>query len=201
MHKEHKHNNNMEQGHIEIGRLTKAAYLPKPRVNSWWFMTDDKCQPIVHFCYKVESIADEVEMRSALLGRSRRSEEAAHLLDLIAMTKDEIKLFWSLAQKAAARVFDVLEKYTYGIEDAMKIDDGIHYVLRIPYSSNENNVKTADNAIFEALVDCILFEWLTISYPSEAENYLAKANNDLQILASRLGNYNQSIVQKVPRIL
>lgn len=190
---------------IEIGRLTKAAYLPKPRVNSWWFMTDENCQSKVHFWYGIPSIQDEVEKRSSFLGKCRRTEEAAHLLDLIAMTKDETELFIPFLKKAAAQVFDVLEKYTNGVKDAYEIQHVpecvIHYRMRLPYSSNENNVKTADEAIFETLVDYILFEWLSVAYPSEAETYLAKATEDQKAISSRLGNFNQSIVHKVPRIL
>ena len=66
----------------------------------------------MNFWYKLDWLQKEIEKRSSYLGKLRRTEEAQHLLDLIAMTKDEEDLFYPFANAAMADVFDELEKYT-----------------------------------------------------------------------------------------
>lgn len=60
----------------------------------------------LHFNYKKEDLQNEVEKRTSYLGKFRRTEKASHLLDLIAMTKDEEDLFIPLMKSAMADVFD-----------------------------------------------------------------------------------------------
>lgn len=67
---------------------------------------------VMNFWYKLDWLQKEIEKRSSYLGKLRRTEEAQHLLDLIAMTKDEEDLFYPFANAAMADVFDELEKYT-----------------------------------------------------------------------------------------
>ena len=66
---------------------------------------------ILHLWYKLDLLRDEVAKRSAYLGKFRRTEEAAHLLDLIKMTRDEDNLFVPFAKAAMADVFDALNLY------------------------------------------------------------------------------------------
>lgn len=67
---------------------------------------------VMNFWYKLDWLQKEIEKRSSYLGKLRRTEEAKHLLDLIAMTKDEEDLFYPFANAAMADVFDELERHT-----------------------------------------------------------------------------------------
>lgn len=66
---------------------------------------------VLNLWYKIEQLQEEIEKRSSYLGKFRRTEEAQHLLDLIAMTKDEENLFYPFAEAAMADVFDALVYY------------------------------------------------------------------------------------------
>lgn len=64
----------------------------------------------LHFNFCLEHIQQEVEKRTSYLGKFRRTEEAAHLQDLLTMTKDEHNLFVSLSQSAMNDVWEELRK-------------------------------------------------------------------------------------------
>lgn len=64
----------------------------------------------LHFNYTVEDLQNEVEKRTSYLGKFRKTDEAAHLQDLISMTKDEENLFIPLAKDSMMEVCDVLRK-------------------------------------------------------------------------------------------
>lgn len=66
---------------------------------------------VLHLWYKLDWLLEEVDKRTAYLGKFRRTEETKHLLDLINMTPDEKKLFIPFAKAAMADVFDVLHTY------------------------------------------------------------------------------------------
>ncbi len=74
---------------------------------------------ILHLWYKLAVLREEVKKRSSYLGKLRRTEEAQHLLDLIAMTEDEEDLFVPFAKAAMSDVFDVLHTYMPKREKAL----------------------------------------------------------------------------------
>lgn len=74
---------------------------------------------ILHLWYKLELLRKEVEKRSSYLGKFRRTEEAQHLLDLIAMTEDEVDLFIPNAKAAMSDVYDVLHTFMPRREKAL----------------------------------------------------------------------------------
>lgn len=84
---------------------------------------------ILHLWYKLELLRKEVEKRSSYLGKFRRTEEAQHLLDLIAMTEDEVDLFIPYAKAAMADVFDVLNTYMPKHEKAYFFREGKETVI------------------------------------------------------------------------
>lgn len=73
---------------------------------------------ILHLYYPLALLQEEIHKRTSYLGKHRGTENAPHLLDLIAMTKDESDLFHSFARSAMAKVFDPLGKHTRHIEKA-----------------------------------------------------------------------------------
>lgn len=72
---------------------------------------DSEPTEILHLWYRLTVLRNEVEKRSSYLGKLRRTEEAQHLLDLVAMTEDEEDLFVPFAKAAMSDVFDVLHTY------------------------------------------------------------------------------------------
>lgn len=72
---------------------------------------DIESKNILHLYYPLLIIQNEIEKRSSYLGKFRRTDEAKHLLDLIAMTVDEENLFYPFAKAAMADVFDALQLY------------------------------------------------------------------------------------------
>lgn len=71
---------------------------------------ENECE-VLHLFYKIPVLQEDIERRSSMLGKLRRTEEAQHLLDLIALTKDEEDLFSIFARAAMADVFDALQLY------------------------------------------------------------------------------------------
>lgn len=74
-------------------------------------LNSEEDKDILHLYYKLKWLQEEIEKRTSYLGKFRRTEEAKHLLDLIAMTKDEEDLFYPFAKAAMAEVFDALQLY------------------------------------------------------------------------------------------
>ena len=79
---------------------------------------------VLHLWYKLDWLRKEVSKRSAYLGKFRRTEEAAHLLDLIKMTQDEDNLFVPFAKAAMGDVAEVLAMYAPRHEQAFFWNEG-----------------------------------------------------------------------------
>ena len=71
---------------------------------------ENTCSYQLHFNYRLDDIQREIEKRTSYLGKFRRTEQASHLQDLIAMTRDEQNLLIPFAQSAMADVWDQLRK-------------------------------------------------------------------------------------------
>lgn len=82
-------------------------------VTPWCSLLRDKeCNcSVLHLWYSLSMLQEEIDKRSSYLGKFRRTEEAAHLLDLIRMSKDETDLFIPFAKAAMADVSDALRLY------------------------------------------------------------------------------------------
>lgn len=66
--------------------------------------------PKLHFNYRLAELQEDVERTTSYLGKFRRTESAAHLQDLIAMTKDENNIFAPFAKEIAVGVYDEFRK-------------------------------------------------------------------------------------------
>ena len=90
---------------------------------------DSEPTEILHLWYKLTVLRNEVEKRSSYLGKLRRTEEAQHLLDLVAMTEDEEDLFVPFAKAAMSDVLDVLHTYMPKREKAIFWREGKETVI------------------------------------------------------------------------
>ena len=131
-----------------------------------------KKSDILHLYYKLEWLQEEIEKRSSYLGKFRKTEEAAHLLDLLAMTKDEEDLFYPFAKAAMADVFDALHSRTPETEKAYRFNEGkeTKVLTQVPelkiqqatvYSYTNSNKRliislTTDEEISLSLFQCSL---------------------------------------------
>jgi hypothetical protein len=73
--------------------------------------------PKLHFNYRLAELQEDVERATSYLGKFRRTESAAHLQDLIAMTKDESNMFTPIAKEVALSVFDEFKKGVFNAGD------------------------------------------------------------------------------------
>lgn len=74
--------------------------------------------PKLHFNYRLAELQEDVERATSYLGKFRRTESAAHLQDLIAMTKDESNMFTPIAKEVALSVFDEFKKGVFNAGDS-----------------------------------------------------------------------------------
>lgn len=83
---------------------------------------------ILHLYYPLALLQEEIHKRTSYLGKHRGTEDTPHLLDLIAMTKDESDLFHSFARTAMMKVFEPLSKQTRDVEKAYLWEVNCHTV-------------------------------------------------------------------------
>ncbi len=134
---------------------------------------------MLHLYYRLEWLQQEIEKRSSYLGKFRKTEEQQHLLDLLAMTKDEQDLFYPFVKAASADVFDALQQYTGGVDNAYKFNEG-----------NKTKILTAvpqvlfDTHPFYESTDPIGNEELNIEYslqqPIDFNKYEVKVSLEIQ---------------------
>lgn len=126
----------------------------------------------LHFNYRLEDIQREIEKRTSYLGKFRRTEQAAHLQDLIAMTKDEQNLLIPFAQSAMADVWDQLRKgcmHLSGLDceweevqdirevtlnPVVEVDDGVGTVY---VSCSDNKVTITGTYTIDKAIDTYVY--------------------------------------------
>ncbi|MBO7234092.1 MAG: hypothetical protein J6V13_03785 [Paludibacteraceae bacterium] len=75
----------------------------------------------------------------------------------------------------------------------------VHYIIRKTPLMNHNVIEPVDVGLFEALVNCVLFKWLLVSLPSEAEIYGGLYQAEMDKIGERLKQLNQRNVMIIPR--
>lgn len=105
----------------------------------------------LHFCYRLADLQNEIEKRTSYLGKFRNTDTAAHLQDVIAMTKDETNLFSSLIEETSQEVFDSFRKGVLNIGESWhEIKENITPTKielnpTVPYTSNLNVVANGNS--------------------------------------------------------
>lgn len=129
--------------------------------------------------YSKATLKEEIEKKTAYLGKFRRTEDSVHLLDLIAMTDDEDDLFVSFAKEAMTDVWTALsapfvavDKYAHWIDTASAGNPvGIRYYFGVYYNSSNYEIVPLEQAVLGALVERIIYKWLLYAYPDAAGQY------------------------------
>lgn len=122
----------------------------------------------LHFNYRVKDLQEEIEKRTSYLGKFRKGESAEHLLDLVAMTKDEENLLIPFAQDAMGEVFDSLRMGVVNMpfhscewKDLKVIDESINPVIGfkdlevkfLRYSNTQTKILVSGGFVIEPELD------------------------------------------------
>lgn len=184
-----------------IGHLTQAGNLPTFKVE--WEDLLKRAETIVTISYSLSEIQEEVKKRTSYLGKFRSTEQAAHLLDLIAMTKDETDLFQSLVQTAATEVYACFAAFTGNKDSQFVYDvnmDTLSFVFVVPKSFNSVFSQPLDIVTKDALVFGVIYQWLLLAYPDEANTYVALYKNALEKVKENATMRGSNIAMIIPRI-
>jgi hypothetical protein len=99
-----------------VKQFNKVVSSFKPILDKHFYAsTKQSSESILHFSYRLLDLQKEIEKRTFYLGKYRKTEEAAHLMDLIGMSRDEGDLLYPFAQEAMANVYDQLNLSTQHI--------------------------------------------------------------------------------------
>ena len=185
---------------MNIGYLTQADSLPEYPLE--WFDIVNRQKKVLTLEYTYSELKEEVNKRTAFLGKYRSTENAAHLLDVVEMTEDESPLFESYIQTIAAEVYDCFSKYSGNNESSFKCStyDGVKFICLTPENLQLSMATPLDIAVKDALVYGVIYQWLLIAKPDEAENYIAfysKACDKVRERANALNQPNYSVI--IPR--
>jgi hypothetical protein len=157
--------------------------------------------------YRIPALLDkETDVTSK---ESLESITSVRIIDCRVMNKEDIQLNIGDAIKVDSELYEIINDTSLNNlnikKDAVKIDhldvnDGVHYYVDL-YSFNQStSVNTLDESIKNALLYGVIWKWLMLAYPAEAESYLALYNNAKQEVYSRCSIFNRQH-NKVPRIL
>ena len=80
------------------------------------------------------------------------------------------------------------------------LEEGIHYYIAFPNYLNESLIAPLDNAILEALVNRIIWKWLCLSYPNEAQAYDTFYKEAIEALKTRCDIFRKNWASKTPRL-
>lgn len=140
----------------------------------------------VHFWYKIDELFNDIYGRTSYLGARRKKDTGESLIDEISFSEDEAKtLYKSYLQNAQSEVYDDLTKYvmrtvvdatTYEYDRDTDINgvadsEGSVYYMFEMLSADLRLVGAVDTAIREALINYVIWKWLEIAYPNEAQIY------------------------------
>ncbi len=140
----------------------------------------------VHFWYKINELFDDIYGRTSYLGASRKKDTGESLIDEISFSEDEAKtLYRPYLQNAQSEVYDDLTKYvmrtgvdatTYEYNSNTDINGvadskgSVYYMFEM-LSADLRLVGATDTAIREALINYVIWKWLEVAYPSDAQTY------------------------------
>ena len=80
------------------------------------------------------------------------------------------------------------------------LEEGIHYYIAFPNYLNDSLIAPLDNAILEALVNRVIWKWICIAYPEEAQAYDTFYQQALVSLKTRCNIFSKNWAERTPRI-
>jgi hypothetical protein len=80
--------------------------------------------------------------------------------------------------------------------------ESIHYLIAVPRDRSLSIIEALDSAVFEALVNRVIYKWLVLSYPQEAGVYLSQYNEAIEQIRLRCSRLvGAAVVKRIPRLL
>lgn len=147
-----------------------------------------------HFWYKTRGIFEDIYNRTSWIGSKRKDEAGVSLIDGISFSSDEAEtLFDPFLRQAMSKVYfpislynrelpDDYETYKYSsdtdINSMLDTRDSVYYAIKTK-GGNKHLAEAVDTAIYEALINYVIWQWLLIVSPQEAVIYGEKFNNHL----------------------
>lgn len=139
---------------------------------------------IVHFWYKTADIFEDVYNRTSWIGKHRTDNEGNNMIEPISFSRDEAHtLYMPFLRDAASEVYMAISSYnidlprdykTYAVDsstDINNITDSKHSVYFVVHSEGGDLhlMGAVDTAIYEAIINYIIWKWLLISNTPEAQ--------------------------------
>lgn len=170
---------------------------------------------IINFYYPIESVAEDIKMRTSYLGRFRRTGESAHLLDMLAFTGDERELFMSFIKSAMALIFPKISRMTKNITDAYEFRivsnppntdtyaNSVHYKVEWGKNLNPNYKQPFDQRMLDCISWYIIYRWLMLTLPESQSDIQMAMTGYMSALDDIYGYSNKrlnAVVNRTPRV-
>lgn len=144
----------------------------------------DSAKAMVHFWYKTKDIFDEVYNRTSWIGKHRLDGEGNNMIEPISFSKDEAHtLYKPFLKGAASEVYMAISSHnndlprdyrTYAVDSNTDINDitdskdSVYFAIQSD-GGDLHLMEAVDTAIYEAIINYIIWKWLLISNTPEAQ--------------------------------
>lgn len=144
----------------------------------------DSVKAMVHFWYKTEDIFNDVYNRTSWIGKHRLDGEGNNMIEPISFSKDEAHtLYMPFLRDAAREVYMAISSHnndlprdykTYAVDsdtDTNNITDSkksVYFAIQSD-GGDLHLMEAVDTAIYEAIINYIIWKWLLISNTPEAQ--------------------------------
>lgn len=167
-----------------------------------------------HFWYKTKNIFDDLYSRTSFIGKHRKLENGDNMLEDISFSRDEAEtLFDPLLRQAMSKVYfpisvhnrELPQQYeTYAYDSSTDLNEisdtrhSVYYAIKTK-DGNKHLAEAVDTAIYEALINYVLWQWLLIANPQEALIYESKYNGHLSDVRSEVSKLASFGIGQVTR--
>lgn len=163
----------------------------------------------VIYSQNVSDIFTEVKKRTAYLAKMRSGEQ--QLIDIINMTSDEEDLFEPFLGEVIEEVAERMQSCSNNVIPSYidRVSIGDTNDLTRPYRADNfsfitcqfdwmipNGQPMTDKRLFEAIVSGVMYKWLQMAYPPEAQYYMAVYAENLQKLSAALNTTGQGLKRR-----
>ena len=150
-----------------------AAQGKRPLQKSFYASSLPSSNSTLHFSYRLVDLQKEIEKRTFYLGKYRNTEGAAHLMDLIGMSRDEGDLLYPFAKAAMADVYDQLNMSALHIPKKYEWKDLAQPIILNEKKDLEGKINQDDTLLAEVSRDkksIIIKGSVTVTEPLPAKS-------------------------------
>ena len=143
---------------------------------------------------KARQIAERVEHETTVLALACKNRGQQQIYDNIIMDTDQLLNFRTYFKEAVATVQDKCSPYTRhnrpsqgeDDQDTTRLDEDLYIILHMPDQFPDITAAAVDKAIYNYLIAWVIFRWLEVKLPQEAQPFRIRAEQNLSGLSSRL---------------